>query len=397
MLRRKNLGWVVLLAILALPAAAWAQDQQAGQEGSVWNLGELAPGVYPSTVTAVNESCPGPHDFHISLLGEAAGFMKIIGPTVLLGIPPGSNKTSEVYFDLRDVAPGTHNEGQVAVRCVDCPAICSQDYDLLAVHLTVLGDASDANTAIESAPDPFWGGIDLTSLNPDVATPPNGFSDIPDLRWVIPEALDRMTTVQDAVDEGLADLQFTGTGHPAGEIFVLEISRNADTPFELGFPLGTLIVPDDDSYSPMIVGDNGAVALLEESTTVVISGYLLDPSLQQAPTASQINGSDAPGWSVLPPPTSGPFATIVSFINVSYEIVGSFSTDVPLDNYFQVVVQRAIWAETDDDDEYDKEKLQQDILAQIGAVGKVPDQGQVESATDAIWNDLSQLANLGKD
>jgi hypothetical protein len=380
-----------------MPAAAWAQDDQVGQQGAVWNLGELAPGAYPSTVTAVNESCPGAHDFHVSLQGEAAEFIKITGPTVLLGIPPGGNKTSDVVFDLRGLPPGPHNEGMIAVRCVDCPITCSQDYDLLAVHLTITGDANSA-PAIETTPDPLWGGIDLTSLSPDQVTPSNGASEVPDLRWIVPEALPLMTTVQDALDQGLAALQFTGTGHAAGQIFIVEITRNAETPFEMGFPLGSVIVPDDNRYSPMMVADNGAVALIDEVTTVAISGYLLDPDLQQAPTATQINSADAPTWTVQPPPESGPFATAMSFINAAYELAGGFSTAVPVDNYFNVVVQRAIWAEagTDDDDEYDKEKLQQDILAQIGAVGKVASQEQVETATDAIWNDLSQVANLGK-
>jgi len=399
MLTRNRLAAVVFAALLALPAAAWAQDDQVGQQGAVWNLGALAPGAYPSTVTAVNESCPGAHDFHVSLQGEAADFIKVIGPTVLIGIPPGGNKTSDVVFDLRGVPPGPHNEGRIAVRCVDCPITCSQDYDILAVHLTITGDANSA-PAVETTPDPLWGGIDLTSLNPDQVTPSNAAGEFPDLRWIVPEALDLMTTVQDAVDQGLAELQFTGTGHAAGQIFIVEITRNAETPFEMGFPLGSVIVPDDPAYSPMMVADNGAVALIDEVTTVVVSGYLLDPDLQQAPSEAQISGAGAPAWTVQAPPQSGPFATAMSFINAAYELAGSFSTDVPLDNYFQVVVQRAIWAaagtDDDDDEEYDKEKLQQDILAQIGAVGKVASQEQVEEATDAIWNDLSQVANLGK-
>jgi hypothetical protein len=386
---------LALAAVLAVPLAAIAQDRQVGQEGSVWNLGELAPGAYPSTVTAVNESCPGAHDFHVSLQGEAADFLVIVGPTVLTGIPPGESKTSDVVFDLRSMPAGPHNEGVIAIRCVDCPVTCSQDYDLLAVHLTVTGDTGAAASGNGDVPDPFWDGIDLTSLDPTVVTPQGGDGDAPDLRWIVPEALDRMTLVQDAINEGLADLRFTGTGRAAGKIFTVEITRNAETPFEMGFPLGSLIVPDDPGYSPMMVGDNGAVALLEEVTTVTVSGYLLDPNLRQPATAEQAAGAGTPGWDVQLPPRSGPFADAVAFIDAAFEIAGNLSTEVPLDNYLQVVVQRAIWAESDAE-EYDKERLQQDILAQITVVGKVPAQGQVESATDAIWDDLSQVANLGK-
>ena len=394
MSRHKLVALVAVAAAAAMPLTAAAQEGQIGQQGAVWNLGELAPGTYPSTVTAVNESCPGAHDFHVSLQGEAADFLVIVGPTVLTDIPPGQNKTSDVVFDLRTLAPGPHNEGFVAVRCVDCPVTCSQDYDLRAVLLTVTGDGSSA-PAGESTPDPFWSGIDLTLLDASVSAPPAATDRPPDLRWIVPEALDRMTTVQDAVDDDLAELTFIGTGRPAGDIFTLQITRQAETPFEMGFPLGTLIVPADDGYSPMIVADNGAVALLEEVTTVTISGFLLDPRLQQPPTAAQIDAGTAPGWSVQDPPDSGPFAVAMSFIEAAYELAGGFSTAVPVDNYFQVVVQRAIWAESDDE-EYDQEKLQQDILAQIGVVGKVAEPQQVEEAADAIWNDLSQVANLGK-
>jgi hypothetical protein len=157
-------------------------------------------------VTAVNQSCPGAHDFHVSLQGEAAEFLIIIGPTVLTDISPGESKTSDVMFDLRSVAPGPHNEGMIAVRCVDCPFTCSQDYDLLSVHLAVTGDANAAPPSTAAAPDPFWGGIDLTSLDPSIAAPPNDENAPPPLRWIQQDALSRMTTVQDAVGEGLADL-----------------------------------------------------------------------------------------------------------------------------------------------------------------------------------------------
>jgi len=385
----------VLLAVLALPAAAVAQDDQVGQQGDVWNLGELAPGTYPSTVTAVNQSCPGAHDFHVSLIGEAAEFLVMVGPSVLRGIPPGERKTSDVIFDLRSMAPGPHNEGQIAVKCVSCPFSCSQDYDLLSVQLTVTGDANAAPPSNAAGSDPFWGGIDLMTLDPSTALPPNGVNAPPSLRWVQQSALERMTTVQDALDEGMATLQFTGTGHAGGTIFIVEITRTTATPFEMGFPLGTLIVPDDPSYSPMMVGDDGAVALLEEVTQVTMSGYLLDPRLQQPPTAAQIDSSGGPGWGVAAPPQSGSFADAVSFINTAYAIAGELSTEVPMDGYLQVVVQRTIWAEADSE-EFGKERLQMDIIAQAIALGKPADPEQVESAVDEIWNDLSQLANLGK-
>ena len=37
-----------------------------------------------------------------------------------------------------------------------------------------------------------------------------------------------------------------------------------------------------------------------------------------------------------------------------------------------------------------------DMIALVISAGKVPSPERVEPAVDEIWNDLSQLANLGK-
>lgn len=222
---------VVSVAALAVAVPAAAQDQGVGQAGSVWNLGELQPRAYPSTVTAVNKSCPGPHDFHVSIEGEATEFLNITGPTILTDIPPGRNKTSDVVFNLRNTAPG----------------------------------------------------------------PPNGSGQ--PLRWIRDDGLPATVLVHDAVGEGLAELEFAGTGHAAGEIFTITMTRNAETPFEMGFPLGTIVVPEDSSTSPMIGADNGAVALLDDVTVVYLSGYSLAPNLELPPTAEEIDDLTEAVWS----------------------------------------------------------------------------------------------------
>lgn len=386
----------VSLATFSVPASVSAQDEQIGQQGSVWNLGELAQRTYPSTVTAMNQSCPGAHDFHISLQGEAAEFLIIVGPTVLTGITPGDSKTSDVLFDLRSTTPGPHNEGTIAVRCVDCPFTCSQDYDLLAVHLTVIGDANAVPPeSVDGGNSSPWSGIDLTSLDPTIPMMQNGTTEIPGLRWINPDALDRMTLATDAVGDDLVTLEFVGTGHPAGDIFVLTITRSAPTPFEMGFPLGTLIVPDDPAFSPMMVADDGAVALLDEVTIVTVPGYTLDPTLNQPLTPDQINGAGAPSWTVLPPPTSGFNADAMNFINAGYALAGNLGTVVPLDNYLGTVVQRAIWSEAHPD-AFDQGRLGQDIVAQVDANDGAQSEDDIEQATEVIWADILQVANMGK-
>ena len=393
---------VAAITVLATPAMAWAQDQQIGQEGAVWNLGELAPRAYPSTVTAVNESCPGPHDFHVSLEGEAAEFIIITGPTLLTDISPGGSKTSDVIVNLRTMAPGPHNEGRVVVRCVDCPPSCSQDYDVLTVHLTVLGDASspprDASPGDTDSP---WNGIDLTLLDPTVAVATGQTSGPPaaresPYRWINPNALGSTTLVQDAVASGMAELAFTGAGRAAGDIFSLTITRIAPTPFEMGFRLGTLVVPDDPSYSPMMLADHGAVALLDEVTVVNVPGYSLNPNLALPPTTEQVrSGSNAPTWSVGSPPDSGQFSEAVGIIEGSYTLVGTFDSDMQGDDHLRAVTQRAIWF-LNDALNFGKPKLEHDIAAQVEATNGPQTAEEIQDLANSLWDDINRVINEGK-
>ncbi len=393
---------VAAITVLATPAVGWAQDQQVGQDGAVWNLGELAPRAYPSTLTAVNESCPGDHDFHISLEGEAADFIIITGPTILTDIPPGASKTSDVVVNLRRMTPGPHNEGVVVVRCVDCPPICTQDYEELAVHLTVLGDASAApGDAFAVGTDSPWNAIDLTLLDPTLPVRATQTSGPPaagesPYRWLNPNAFGSTTLVQDAVANGMAELAFTGTGRAAGYIFRLTITRTASTPFEMSFRLGTLIVPDDSKYSPMMLGDDGAVALLDEVTVVNVPGYSLNPNLALSPTTEQIDGnSSAPTWSVVGPPDSGQFSEAVGIIKGGYALAGTFDSDMESNDHLAAVTQRAIWFVLDAAN-FGKPRLEQDIAAQVEATDGSQTEEEVQDLADNLWDDVLRAINEGK-
>ena len=155
---------VVLGASLcAAPGAALAAgEEQAGQQGEVWNLGIQQNGRrYPTTLSAHNRSCGGKRDFEITIEGEAAQFLGITGPTVLEKIKRGETKTTDAVLDLNGVAPGVYNEGTVAVRCLNCPPRCHQDYTVLKIHLTVAGPEeeppapTDASVAEEEASAEF--------------------------------------------------------------------------------------------------------------------------------------------------------------------------------------------------------------------------------------------------
>jgi len=393
---------VTAITMLATPAVGLAQDQQIGQQGAVWNLGELPRGAYPSTVTAVNESCPGAHDFHISLEGEAAEFIVITGPTILTGIAPGGSETSDVVVNLRAMATGPHNEGLVVVRCVSCPPTCSQDYDVLTVHLTVLGDAGLAPGDVSAAPTGgLWDGIDLTRLDLSGVVPAGQASGSPSApespyRWIKPSALATTTSVQDAIAGGMVELAFTGTGRAAGNIFRLTITRTTSTPFEMSFRLGTMLVPDDPSYSPMMLADDGAVALLDEITVVHVPGYSLNPNLALSPTPEQVTGDrSAPTWSVVGPPGSGQFSEAVGIINGSFSLAGTFDSDMQGDDHRRAVTQRAIWFVSDAVN-FGKPKLVQDIVAQVEATDGSQTEEDVQDLADNLWDDVSRVINEGK-
>lgn len=381
----------IVVAVVALPAVSHAQDQELGQVGATWNLGELSRGAYPSTITAMNQSCPGPHDFHISLQGEAAKFLTIVGPTILTDIPPGDSRTSNVVVDVRTIAAGPHNEGTVYVKCVDCPVVCTQDYTLLAVHLTVVAEESPPDGGAAEPAESPWTTLDLTLLHP--ADLPPGADDgaaVDGLRWINPDALPATTLAQDALAEGLADFQFRGTGRAAGEIFTMTITRHTETPFEMGFELGTLVVPNDPRYATMIVADSGGVALLDEVTQVTLSGFSLDPTLELPPS----NGvSDGPDWTIAPPPASGQSADAVGIINAAYRLAPNFSD--PSDGYFRAVLQRALWFDAAPEG-FAKDRLQQDVAAQLEVSGGTQDEEEAEKLAEDLWADLSSVINAGK-
>ncbi len=146
-------GVVLGASLCAAPGAALAaEEEQAGQQGEVWNLGtQQNDRRYPTTLSAHNKSCGGKRDFEITIAGEAARFLQITGPTVLEKIKRGETKTTAAVLDLFGVAPGVYNEGTVTVRCLNCPPRCHQDYTVLQVHLTVAGPEEEVSAEPETA------------------------------------------------------------------------------------------------------------------------------------------------------------------------------------------------------------------------------------------------------
>ncbi len=140
---------VVLLAALLVPAIC--AQTQGGQEGSTWDLGQLDPGRrYDTTVTAVNASCRGKHDFTITVEGDAARYITITGPTTLSRIGRGQSKQTPAVLDLTEAPPGSY-EGTVRVRCTTCPANCRQDYQDLHVQFVVKGPVGSAPSNLASS------------------------------------------------------------------------------------------------------------------------------------------------------------------------------------------------------------------------------------------------------
>ena len=244
-----------------------------------------------------------------------------------------------------------------------------------------------------------WGLINLTLLDPTARaseTPSGVESSSQDLRWIKPNALPSTTLVQDAINAGMVELGFAGTGSAAGEIFTITITRIAPTPFEMGFRLGTLIVPDDPSYSPMMLAADGAVALLDEVTVVNVPGYSLNPNLALSPTTEQIDGnSSAPMWSVIGPPDSGQFSEAVGIIKGSYALAGTFDSEMQSNDHLATVTQRAIWFVLDAAN-FGKPRLEQDIAAQVEATDGSQTEEEVQDLADNLWDDVLRALNEGK-
>ncbi len=133
-----------LLTVTTVGFQSRAEDS-AGQHGSIWNLGTLeAEQTYPTTVAAMNRSCRGSHTFSIAIEGQATAFLKLVGPSELSGVREGETRTTDALVDLRGVAAGRYDSGQVVVRCLSCPKRCNQDYERLTVQLVVSAPQSVA-------------------------------------------------------------------------------------------------------------------------------------------------------------------------------------------------------------------------------------------------------------
>ena len=392
-MRFSMISAICAIAVLALPASALAQDEPIGQKEAIWNLGELMQKAYPSTVTGANKDCPGAHDFHISRQGEAMQFLIIVGPSILTDVGPGESKVTDVIFNMRSTEPGPHNDGKIAVRCVDCPITCNQDYDLITINLTVVVDPSAAQpndaTAAE-IDESLWEQIDLTAATNNSTAATEGEPGASSFRYVNQPALAAMTSLQEAIGRSMVEVGFVGTGRAAGEIFRLTLTRNESfTPFEVGVPLGTTIRPNHPGFSPMMVADNGAVALLDEVTLVNVPGYTLNPKLDQPPTQTT-EGSNTPSWSISNPSEDpGPFAEPLNIINTGYALIGEgrFHTDMPAVKYVRTVVQRSIWFARDPGT-YNKDKLEQDLVEQVETTGGSQTEEEIQELTNNLWEDI---------
>lgn len=146
-----------LVLLLAAPLApTWAEPSDL--EETLWDLGTLEAGkVYPTTVAAVNNSCPGAHTVTIQLHG--APWLRVTGPKQFDGLRPGDSRTSPAELDTRGLTTGLY-EGWIRLRCTTCPPPprCYQNIGLVHVVFRIpgilerLGPGGDTTTSIEAPP-----------------------------------------------------------------------------------------------------------------------------------------------------------------------------------------------------------------------------------------------------
>lgn len=75
--------------------------------------------MYSRTNTGANRDCPGAHDFHISLRGEASQFLIIVRPSTLTGVGAGETKATDVAFNMRSTKPEPHNNEAIGRSMVE--------------------------------------------------------------------------------------------------------------------------------------------------------------------------------------------------------------------------------------------------------------------------------------
>lgn len=140
----KKPRWFAVMLCCCAWAAAGQGAPAAGPENE-WNFGSLEVGkVYPTEITAKNESCDGSHSFTITV--EAGPWFKMTGPSRLNDIARGASKTSAAAVDLRSLAPGAY-EGRVSIRCLTCPPTCQQDVRELRIKLIALQPPAERSIA----------------------------------------------------------------------------------------------------------------------------------------------------------------------------------------------------------------------------------------------------------
>ncbi len=208
-----------------------------------------------------------------------------------------------------------------------------------------------------------------------------------------------MTPLREAIGLGLVAVDFVGQGRAAGHVFKLEITRNTPEPFTLEIAVGTPISPGVAGVQTMMVGLDTAVTLVEPVTTVDVVGYCLNPELAPPPTEEQIRaGDERPTWTVVnpwerPEVYQAP-AGIISAGNTLAE-GGAYHTDMPKQKYLQTVVQRAIWHQSAPQ-KYNKERLHQDLVAQVERSGGRQTPEQIQNLTDHLWDDIDLTIKEGQ-
>jgi hypothetical protein len=132
-MRSIALPFLMLVLAAVTPPARGGESQ--GQTAEVWNLGTLEPDkVYPTTLSARNQSCRGEREFIFSI--EGAPWLRITGPKRVVAAR-GETAITAAVVDLQGVSPGTYDDGKVVTRCPECPPKCLLDYRAIEIRLTV--------------------------------------------------------------------------------------------------------------------------------------------------------------------------------------------------------------------------------------------------------------------
>ncbi len=170
--RLRFCGPVLVVLALALLALHVQPQTPQVQQREPWDIGQRPPNWSAPSTLEVENRCKLPHQFNVSK--ENLAFLSFMDATQFT-VPPGPQNSHKlpVRFDTTGMEAREYN-GIVLVKCLDCfrEKTCTQDRDILPVHLIVVQPMTPPTTPTTPQPAPITTPTTMPHPPPTAAKPP---------------------------------------------------------------------------------------------------------------------------------------------------------------------------------------------------------------------------------